>query len=509
MQSGSKACRSGAKNRWRRTIALVAMLGNAVSVCAVDGYFDTNWPPGTGGGRITFTPGLAFNSVSGLAFQPDGKFVLALTTSDATTDFSKYVACVVRLDADGSYDYSFGPAQNGRACLNQFATLPDEISVSGLSLLVQPDGKIVLVGQYVEDIATAHASAFILRLTADGSALDSSAAGGAGFVKFQFGTQAGAFQSVAEQVAVQSDGRIIVAGTGCSDNATPCNQDMAAARFDTALQFDPTFNGNGRTLVGFDLGGNQSDVADALVIASDGKILLAGNVAMAGSTAGGVVRLKADGTTDSTFGSQGRFHFLVNGGALLYAMAIDANGKLVVAGTADPDNAPNSFMLAARILADGSALDTSFGGPGAGYAHNPAGSALVGYSGIIAGATQDLDVEARGVSIRSDGRIVIAGFATEVFSSTQATYFGAARLLPDDGALDLTFGISGRSYGLYVAGGGASYAQALGFAPGNHLMVAGPQYAAGTSATADAGLARLTTDLIFSSGFSPPTNSSP
>jgi uncharacterized delta-60 repeat protein len=488
-------------------ISIFAVLAIGADACATDGYFDAAWPPGSGGGRITFTPGQAFNSATGLAFQNDGKFVLAVTTSTGELDFSNYTVCLVRLQADGSYDYGFGPSKNGRACFGQFPGLPAKPSLAGLhSLLIQGDGKIVLGGTFIDDLANNKASAFVLRLTSDGSALDTDAADGAGFVTFQYGTQSGVALSTVQAAKLQSDGYIVVGGSGCRDAVNPCNEDMALARFDTSLHLDSNFNSNGRELINFDLGGNQNDIGTALALQADGKIVIGGYVDTAAGSQGALARVKSDGTLDM-FGNQGRFHFSINGAILLYALAIDANGKLVCVGTGNPSGSPNDVFLAARILADGSSLDAGFGGLGAGYTGTPSGAALIGFSAILSSA-QDLDVQARDVAIQSDGRIVVVGYANEVIDSSNHVYFGVARLLPDVGALDLSFGISGRGLGTFGVTTDSSYGQAAGFAPGNHLMVAGYDQPSYTATTADAGLARLNTDLIFWGGFEAPTDNS-
>jgi uncharacterized delta-60 repeat protein len=489
-------------------LVLLLALACCTEAAAVDGYFDVSWPPGTGGGRITFTPGQAYNSVTGLAFQSDGKFVLAETTSTGELDFANYTVCLVRLEADGSYDYGFGPSKNGRACFSQFASLPAKPSFTGLnSLLIQPDGKIVLGGTFVDDLANSKSSAFVLRLLSDGSALDTDAADGAGFVAFQYGTVSGVALSIVQSARLQPNGEIVLAGAGCRDAAKPCNEDMALARFDSSLHFDANFNGNGRELITFDLGGGLNDIGTSLALLADGRIVIAGYADTATGSEGAVARVKSDGTLD-TFGSQGRFHFSINGtGALVYGVAIDANGRIVCVGTANPTGSPNDVFLAARVLADGSALDSAFGGVGAGYTGTQSGAALIGFSSILSNA-QDLDVEAHDVAIQSDGRIVLVGYAHEVISSADHVYFGVTRLLPDDGSLDPSFGINGRALGTFGAVDDSSYGYAAGFAPGNHLMLTGfdmPSYSATTSV---AGLARLNTDLVFWGGFEAPTNSS-
>ena len=495
--------------RARRAMVFAALLSTVCGAArATDGYFDASWPPGIGGGKLTLTPGLAYNTATALAFQNDGKVLLAVATSDSSSDFSQYVACVVRLLPDGSYDYSFGPAHNGRACLNQFAGVPALPTIAGQhALRVQPDSKIVFGGQMYDDVGNSHVSGFIARLNADGT-LDSSAAGGAGYVKFQFGSAAGAYLSSVSGLLVQADGKIVAAGFGCGTAAASCNQDFAAARFTSNLTFDPTFAGGGRTLIAFDLGGNQNDQANDLALQADGKIVLAGSANTATSSELALVRLGSNGAVDAAFGNQGRFHLGVDGYAQAFALTLDANGRIVTTGrAAAPSDASIELLMATRVLADGSAVDATFGGAANGYGSTPAGTALIGFADICGSASDYLD-GAFATSIQSDGRIVLVGQANVGDGSNFYQYFTLARLLPDHGTLDSTFGAGGRSCGTFGATGDVSGAAAGGFAAGNHLMVTGYDQANSSATSGAAGLARITIDLVFWGGFEAPTDTS-
>ena len=82
------------------------------------------------------------------------------------------------------------------------------------------------------------------------------------------------------------------------------------------------------------------------------------------------------------------------------------------------------------------------------------------------------------------------------------------RLLPDDGSLDATFGIGGKSFGLFSSSDVAGSAFRPAFAPGARLMLVGTSTPPANSLTPLVGLGRLYTDLVFWGGFELPTNDS-
>jgi uncharacterized delta-60 repeat protein len=376
------------------------------------------------------------------------------------------------------------------------------------SIAVQPDGKIVLVAQMYENVATSHVSALVARLNVDGS-LDATAAGGAGFQYFQFSHTDGAYLSVAEAVAVQANGNIVVAGAACNDTAATCNQDFAAARFDSTLQFDQAFGNGGRTLVNFDLGGNKGDDAVAVAVDDAGRIILFGNATQSnGSSGPAAIRLGSDGTLDTSFGNQGRFTSAL-GGIFSYATSgvIDKSGRILIGGVGKGTAGYDAYVVV-RVLADASAVDTSFGGTANGYTGAVPGAALFGFAPTVGGGTTEHGSEAYDLAVQSDGRVVVAGQAAVTDGANVYTYFGVARLMPDDGTLDPSFGIFGRSYGTFGASSDTASGHAVVFAPGNRMMIGGFGADSPSATTSDAGVAQLVEDLIFFSAFEAPSNTS-
>src|SRR5690606_3193582 len=111
-----------------------------------------------------------------------------------------------------------------------------------------------------------------------------------------------------------------------------------------------------------DLGGNLSDQAHAVAHAPDGRIYLAGSVAVAPSrTSIGVTRLMQDGAVDLSF-KGGRVSYLdpLFHSASIYDAAVQSDGKLIVVGSGTLNGEVDTGMLVCRLKPDGE-VDSSFG----------------------------------------------------------------------------------------------------------------------------------------------------
>ncbi len=169
---------------------------------------------------------------------------------------------------------------------------------------------------------------------------------------------------------------------GTSDN-------FAAARLLPNGSLDPAFGSGGKVTTNF---GTQSDVAFAVVIQPDGKIVLSGRAVPPQTNAFdfGLVRYNADGSLDSTFGIGGKVttNFL-NGVDAAYAVKLQSDGKVVAAGVRGGTS--TAFGLA-RYNMNGSP-DSTFG------------------SGGLTEIFFEGRDEARALLIQPDGKIVAAGTA--------------------------------------------------------------------------------------------------
>ena len=321
----------------------------------------------------------------------------------------------------------------------------------------QDDGKIVVVG-WVQNTNKDFALA---RYNTDGS-LDT-AFGTGGRVSTDFGSA-----DEARAVAIQSDGKIVVAGYALDSNT---GNDFAAARYNTDGSLDTAFDTDGKLTTNM----GATDEAHAVAIQSDGKIVLAGQT----GHSFGVARYTTAGALDTAFDTDGKQSTSFTAGVfdVARAVATQSDGKIVVAGYALDSNTGNDFA-AARYNTDGS-LDTAFD--------------TDGKLTTNMGATD----EAHAVAIQSDGKIVLAG--------QTGHSFGVARYTTA-GALDTAFDTDGKQSTSFTAGV-FDVARAVATQSDGKIVLAG--YATNTNGTPavttddhkDFALARYTTTGVLDTGF--------
>ncbi len=267
------------------------------------------------------------DSANALAIQRDAKIILAGVSSD---DFA-----VARLKPDSTLDNSFSPGGlDGDGVLRFNISGNDSVN----AIAIQPGGKIILAGVSSNDFAVA-------RLNPDGTLDNSFSPGeldGDGVLRFNIsGTDS------ANAVAIQPDGKIILAGGSSND--------FAVARLKPDGTLDSSFSPGGLDgdgVLRFNISGNDS--VNAIAIQPDGKIILAG----VSSDDFAVARLKPDGTLDSSFSpggldGDGVLRFNISGNDSVNAIAIQPDGKIILAGVSSDD------FAVARLKPDG-ALDSSF-----------------------------------------------------------------------------------------------------------------------------------------------------
>jgi uncharacterized delta-60 repeat protein len=126
----------------------------------------------------------------------------------------------------------------------------------------------------------------------------------------------------------------------------------SASALAVAGALDPAFSGDGKATTAFP-DGTTADSADGAAIQADGKIVIAGSEGGSPSSFA-VVRYRLNGTLDPSFSGDGRRAGPPGDG---FAVAVQPNGRIVVAGEFDTD------IGVARYLPDGR-LDQSFSGDG-------------------------------------------------------------------------------------------------------------------------------------------------
>jgi uncharacterized delta-60 repeat protein len=339
-----------------------------------------------------------------VAVQPDGKLVVAGTsTYGSSTAFA-----AARYDTNGTLDTTFGTKGTLRRAIVGGDGTRDEAA----TVLVQPDGNIVLGGGSSGPSGEAFA---ITRVDSIGTPDTKFGVNGAAR------TELGGFigPAVARSMALQSDGKIIVAGIS---NMIPNSSSFAVARFTSGGVLDHSFNAIGMTTT-LIAGGTGKDIGAAVAVQSDGRIVVAGNSSGPGYSAIAAVRYNTNGSLDNTFGTGGTLMTPADGGSgsnTANAVAVQADGKIVIAGTSQ--NGSASGFLLNRLNTNGS-LDNLFGTNG------------TVVTSVAGGSSQNFG---SAVALQPDGKIVVAGGSTVGSTST----FAVARYNAN-GTLDNTFGQSG------------------------------------------------------------------
>ncbi|MQA74191.1 MAG: hypothetical protein GEU88_07620 [Solirubrobacterales bacterium] len=377
-------------------------------------------------GRLRTSFG-AYDAARALIVEPDGGLV-AVGTGDAGPPMGSAFA-LARYAPDGSLDRSF--AADGRQTTDFGVEESGSLGAEGaLGAAPQPDGKIVAAGVFdpepdiiPEPIGSAPSVFALARYEADGSLDPSFETDG------MLTTGFGAGDAAASGLALQSDGRIVVAGTV---EQTSGQADLALARYNPDGSLDPSFSADG--LVTTDLGSDET--ATTLAIQADGRIIVAGS--SGGDFA--ILRYSADGSLDPSFGGDGAVGVDFGGTDGAADVTLQADGKIVAVGETGRfqpccGTSHGRFALA-RLNPHGS-LDSSFSGDGR-VMTDPGG-----------------DVGASAVALQADGKLVAAGAEAGLGEDLLV-----ARYDPD-GKLDRSFAGDGTVMTGFFARGAGAHAVAL------------------------------------------------
>ncbi len=375
---------------------------NRLARLNIDGTLDGTFNVGTG----------ANSEVSEIGIQPDGKIIIGGYFTSYNGTPINYIA---RINSDGSLDGTFNVGTG--ADNNVYA------------ISIQSDGKITIGGIFTSYNGIPINR--IARLNTDGT-LDGT---------LNVGT--GADASIAT-TALQSDGKIIIAGAFTSYNGTSINR---IARINTDGTIDGTFI----------VGAGADNYVNTIVIQTDGKIIIGGSFLYYGGTYKvGIARIYTNGSIDGTFN--------VGTGASggIYVTSIQSDGKIIIGGTFRSYNGTTVDRIS-RINSDGT-LDGTFNvGTGAdnfvyAAAIQSDGKIIIGgnftsYNGTLINRIARLNSDGtldgtfnvglgannyvREVVIQSDGKIIIAGY----FTSYNGTSIKHIARLNSDGTLDGTFNV--------------------------------------------------------------------
>lgn len=466
---------------WNRNVALLAFAALAPNAAiAAEGDLDPTF--GQDGIALTgLVDGGGGANACGPVVQPDGKILLCSTRSaNGSSGSDMFVA---RFTADGELDASF--SFDGKVTIDFDGGTGSD---TALGLALDAAGRIVVVGATSPDALDNTSDFAIARLTPTG-VLDTTFGGGTGKRTVAFDLTGGAGDDNAADVAIQSNGRILVAGTVDRDTGT----DFAVVRLLEDGTADASFNLTGKVTVAFDLPNSTDDrdILQRVRLDDSGRILLSGS---AENGAGGhdfaIARLLANGQLDSNFDADGRTTVAFDLGGTNVDQAagitLQRDDRIVLVGpVALPGGSSSSDFGVVRLLPDGT-LDAGFG---------IGGMTIVPFDLAPNGADIGLSVIEQ-----PNGRLLLAGGAMHD-TVTSALTGALARLLPD-GSLDLSFGASGKR--TYELGLGTANSQAfLNLAwQDSRLLVSGIAIVDDPSPSAvDNFLVRFDIDMVFADGF--------
>jgi uncharacterized delta-60 repeat protein len=328
-----------------------------------------------------------------MIMQPDGKFVIV---GGSFVDF-----VLARFNNDGTLDTGFG----GTGMITTDIAGGTGIEYAR-AVAAQPDGRLVVAGESslpdgtrVVALARYHSDGSLdTSFSGDGKVLEAAAAGNAA------------------AVAVQPDGKILVAGSIPVANNPNDFGDAMVARFNADGSLDSSFGSAGVHVFALTAG---TDHLSNIVLLTDGSMIVSGEAGrQVPENQGGVARLDANGALVTTFGTGGKV--ALAGAHLGAGLAVQADGKVLLAG--GTAGFPSNFALM-RLNADGSA-DTSFGNGGAVTVN-------------ISGATSGLGDHALAVAVRNNGSIYVAGKSGSINANFAIARFTSA------GVLDTTFSTDG------------------------------------------------------------------
>lgn len=367
----------------------------ALTTVAQSGTLDKNF----GDTGVVFTA--LYGGLETVALQSNSRIIAA---GEWTKNFdSDYGSVLVGYLPSGVLDSSFG--NDGISFVNDHSDIT--------SVAVLGNDKMITVNAY----SLTHII-ILSKYLANGN-LDS-IFGDNGQIQHSF---SGVDAIAARVVKIQQDGKIVITGAAYFiDDDRAYEPKIITARFNADGSVDKSFGGKGYVLM-------EGEIANALVIQPDGKIVIGGNTGLQQKFI--LARYLPDGNLDEQFGNGGILTANYNNHEdYINALALQQDGKIVAAGV---EAYETGNMITARFLPDGN-LDKSFGVNGFTIVKFEDGS------------------QARSVALQSDGKIILAGYSNPAL---HVFYFALVRLNAT-GVIDSSFGtngvtetnIDGKSYGL-------------------------------------------------------------
>ncbi|MDZ4823188.1 MAG: T9SS type A sorting domain-containing protein [Flavobacteriales bacterium] len=321
-------------------------------------------------GKATFHYGESFTHNYGIAvvMQQDGKFVVAgYSETSPAKSFT-----IMRANADGTIDTSFGDDGVVTVFIDDYDAIANDV-------MLQPDGKIIVVGH--ANVNAAGEDMAAIRLNEDGSFDDTFGVDG---VVANINDVCGVSLT---NCVLQTDGKILISGYG----STQSDHVFCIMRLNDDGAFDTTFNGDGIQMTG--ISGFYNHPLSMLV-QPDGNILLAGYAGQEASAVSlAMVRYTSTGNLDATFGLNGIFFNSINAGSdWISDICLQPDGKILGCGLTTLDEGGWDFVVF-RFNSNGT-FDSTFDD-----------------DGIVNTAFTKNDSRAEAIALQDDGKVVAAGYA--------------------------------------------------------------------------------------------------
>ncbi len=404
------------KNFYHQLLTVCCLLFISACAFAQPGVLDITF--GNKGKVITPIPDSSHITSSpwSMIIQPDGKIL----TAGATKIGTRTPIVLVRYTANGSLDNSFGT----QGVVYADDSIPPGYSATHpeAAIALQTDGKILctrMIGDFV-----------VHRFNANGTP-DNTFGRNSVVQTNLYGDSANPFFTnsfdQSSTVKVRANGKIVVGGNNYGQQFNiPNTVGIFVAQYNTNGTLDSSFGSNG---LGFyptyDIA-NERFHAQGMEIQPDGKILLAGTYL--DSTLGAtfaVLRFNANGTIDNTFGNGGMFYTAVSNNNLCYAMSLQPDGKIILAGQVS-NNTTYKFHIGLLRLSSSGTFDTGFG-----------------IGGKVITSFGNFDDMAQTMQLQADGKIIVGGAYNLNYSPNQNTGDFALLRYNADGTLDSAYGRHG------------------------------------------------------------------
>lgn len=269
-----------------------------------------------------------------VAIQADGKIVVVGYASGTVG----YQFALARYNTNGTLDNTFDTDGKVMTAVGAFNDLAQTV-------VIQPNGKIV-AGGWTETNSLNASDFAVVRYNANGTLDTTFDTDG------KQTTDLGSIFDLAYAMALQPDGKLVLVG---ETRTNPGDSDFALVRYTTAGALDPTFDTDGRLVTAM---GPGNDQAFGVAIQSDGKILVAGFSFVQPNGLFALARYTPAGGLDTTFDQDGKVTTAPGGYASAYALTLQPNQKILAAGYVFINGVQNFALV--RYTPVG-ALDTSFG----------------------------------------------------------------------------------------------------------------------------------------------------